>query len=144
MTSANEYIVLQNSNATLTKYFRVAQSGYHPVIEKAQNVNKTIGGIDVATGSLYHIHQYVLFLREEEESSGSSYGTLDDIKTFYSYNNPSGTPSNIIAFTDHFGNSHSVYMLGQFGEEPLTTILAGQHAWYLVPIVLQFIPEVQL
>jgi hypothetical protein len=143
------YIILTNSNASLSKKFVVAQGGYRVLLQKAQTENLTIGGVDVAMGTIHEIHEYQIKVREGRYtfwSSGSSqdipddYGVLSDLETFYRYNNPNGTPSNVITMTDHYGNVHQVLFVGEFPKTPVTTILDTAQAVYFLPVRFRIIP----
>lgn len=133
------YITLENSNASLTKRFRVIFQGYKRVKSKPSDFDKTIGGkIDYAVGAALTRWEYIIKVRETEDVA--NYGDKDDLETFYDYNNPQGTPSNVITMTDHFGVNHNVLMLGNFAEQPLSVSITGTTAWYHVQCVLQEIP----
>lgn len=126
------YIILTNSNASLSKQFKVLLEGYQPNRRKNATVNECINGsVDVAMGAIRDEHQYTIRVRHTE-TSGSTWGTLSDLETFYSYNQPGGTPSNIITLTDHEETSHNVIMLGDFGKQSLTSYITGSEAWFFV------------
>jgi len=143
------YIVLTNSNATLSMKFPVNQGGYRILLQKRQTENDTIGGVDVAMGTVVEVHEYMIRVRAGRFSiwsSGSSqevpddYGLLSDLETFYRYNNPNGTPSNVITLTDHYGVTHSIYFVGEFPKTPVTTILETAQAIYFIPVRFRIIP----
>lgn len=124
------YITLTNSNASLSKNFRVLLEGYRPSKRKNMTVTECInGGLDVSMGGIRETHQYTIRVRHTE-TSGS--GTLSDLETFYSYTNPSGTPSNIITLVDNDGNSHNCIMSGTFDKTSLTSFITGTEAWFFV------------
>ena len=141
---ANSYITLENSNASLSKYFRVMggpEGDYNDgMLSKSQEVNKTIGGgIDASVGAVYKTWNPTIMVRHTESESG--YGTLADLETFYSYNDPGGTPSNVITFTDHHaGAGVDVIMLGEFRKQCLGVSIEGANAWYHVKLELHEIP----
>ena len=141
--TTNKYITLADSVPVLSKRFRVVQSGYKPAKNKKQQIYETIGGgLDVSNGSIYESHQYVLRLREEEEDT--DYGTTHDLDYFYSLNDPqptAGSPGDLLTLTDHYGNIKYGYMVGDFIPEPVTTIIEGIYAWFLIPINLRILPD---
>jgi hypothetical protein len=149
--ATNKYIVISDyipdapGSPSRSKQFPVVQGGYKPIKDKKINFNETIrGGLDVGVGSIYETYQYVIRVRAEEEDI--AYGTLSDLDYFYSLNNPaptSGSPSNLIVLTDHYGLTHYGYFDGQFVPEPVTTIIEGIYAWFMVPIQLRLVPEDQ-
>jgi hypothetical protein len=121
----------------------VVQGGYKPTKDKKQNITETIqGGLDVAVGSMYEQHSYLIRLRQQEEDS--NFGTKDDLDFFYSLMDPaptSGSPGLLITLTDHYGATKHGYMDGQFTPEPVTTVLEGIYAWFMVPITIRIKPE---
>jgi len=134
------YIILTNSNASLSKQFVVLQTGFQPILEKAVNIKKTVDGeLDIAMGDVFETHKYTI--RCSETVADADWGTLDDLKTFFGYNNPNGTPSNIITLTDHKDDDFDCIMKGEFSESPLTTLIEGASAHFLVTVTLVFIPS---
>ena len=137
--ATNAYITLTNSDASLSKRFKVIESGYSVTIEKSQNVRKTISGsLDISTGGIYEIHSYTI--KVYDEVSDVNYGTRHDLETFFRYNNPNGTPSNLITMIDHFGDSHTVVMDGNFTHEALGAVIEGTNAVFLVQCMFRVIP----
>jgi hypothetical protein len=129
--------------------FKVMQGGYRILLQKMQTENNTIGGVDVAMGTIQEVHEYTMKVKEGRFTiwtSGSSqdvpddFGVLSDLETFYRYNNPNGTPSNIITMTDHYGVTHSIYFVGEFPKTPVTTILESAQAIYFIPVRFRMIP----
>ena len=138
--TTTSYFTLTNSNDSLEKRFKVIQSGYAPIAEKSQTIRKTLdGNLDVSVGAIYDRHEYVI--KVTEAVADSDYGTLDDLETFYRYNNPNGVPSNIVTLTDHYGGIHDVVMSGTFSPQPLGVLLEGNEAYYVVQCVFNFLPE---
>jgi len=136
--TTEKYFVLTNSNTTLSKRFRVLFEGYVPTIEKSQTIDKTLdGGLDVSMGGLYETHEYLVRVRYEE--TDSNYGTMDELKTFFSYNNPNGTPSNVLILTTHFGVNYNVMMVGNFAEKLLGVMIDGIYSFYVVQCTFLFI-----
>lgn len=140
----NPYITLTSDDTptpTLGGRYAVIQAdpGYTEQIRKAQSVNETIeGGLDVGMGGTYTTIKYMIRTRETEPDV--NYGDLADLKAMFKLTNPAGTPSNVLKLTDHYGNAHNVYMLGAFEYQPLTVILEGQNAWFIIPVTLQVVP----
>jgi len=135
------YFTLQNSNSSLTKRFRVIYGGYANTLEKAQTIEKTIAGdLDVSVGSIRESFAFVVRLRYEEENS--DYGTLNELKSFYSLNNTLGIPSNQITFTDHYGNQKVVIMAGNFNAQVQGIEIEGTTAWYIVNCMFMVINNI--
>lgn len=130
------YIIFQNSAATLTKRFRVIAEGYDDgTLDKSVSINKTIGGgIDVSQGAIYQAWNPVIRVKQDEPDT--NYGDLADLETFYSYNNPNGSPSDKITFTDHHGTTHTVVIIGEFKKSVLSARIEGSNAHYVVQITL--------
>jgi hypothetical protein len=129
------YIIIAESGG-LTRWFKVTH--LYPIIDPAKSINRTVdGGRDVAYGGVYESHQLVL--RVPQTGSGS-YGSLADLKTIFSRNNPSGTPSTRFTYTDNWGTAHSnaFFAPGATKIEPITTMLEGSSAWYLIPVEIMF------
>lgn len=138
MTSYN-YIILANSNNSLSKKFYVVAGGYEPVINKKGTIEDTLNGhIDYSVGSIQEIQN--LIIRVKHTSNEEGFGSVADLRALFSLNNPNGVPSNIITYTDHWGNTHSVYMFGSFEQNLLTTTIDGTEAVSLIKITLRFIP----
>jgi len=136
--TTEKYFVLTNSNNTLSKRFRVLFEGYVPIIEKSQTIDKTLdGGLDVSMGGLYETHEYLVRVRYEE--TDSNYGTMDELKTFFSYNNPNGTPSNVLILTTHLGVNYNVMMVGNFAEKLLGVMIDGIYSFYVIQCTFLFI-----
>ena len=136
--TTNKYFVLTNSNTTLSKRFRVLFEGYNPTIEKSQTIDKTLdGGLDVSMGGLYETHEYLVRVRYEEIDN--NYGTMEELKTFFSYNNPNGTPSNVLTLTTHFGDDYDVMMVGNFAEKVLGIMVDGIYSFYVIQCTFLFI-----
>lgn len=133
------YIILQDSTGS-GGYFAVVMGGYVPATDRQQQVRRTVGGtLDISQGANFENHQYTIRCRHTETRIG--YGTFGELKRLYKLNNPSGSPSDRITFTDHFGVAHYAYFQGKFPWEAVTTVLEGSDAWYFVPITLMLEPE---
>jgi hypothetical protein len=133
-----KYFTLATSNASLSKRFRVVADGFVDNLQKKQDVQTTIdGNLDVSVGSIFRTWNFVVRVRYEEEVDdygGADYGTYDELKQFFSYNNPTGTPSNVLTLTDHYGDTYSVVFADNFQGKPFATVLIGQDAWYWVNV----------
>lgn len=139
------YFVLKNSNNTLERRFRVIHPNYSEVLEKAVSVNRTLtGNLDIAVGSVQKKYGFVVRVREEEPADGDIYtvdwGTLDDLRTFYSYNNPNGSPSNVLTMTDHYGAESEVIMMGDLNAQIMGILVSGTSAWFTINCMFQVIP----
>lgn len=136
----NPYITLTNSTSTVTKYFRVVADGYDDGLpEKTVSMSKTVGGgIDVSQGAIYKSWSPTIKVRASEPETG--YGTMGELETFFSYNNPNGSPSDKITMIDHHGNSYTVVILGDMRKATLSAVIEGNSAWFLVRLRLQQVP----
>jgi len=132
---ANNYCTITNSDASLSKRFKAVQM--RPVFEKTFNSEKVSGGgLDITVGGVYKSWQLVFRVRyEHSDEYPEEYGLYDDLVTMYGYNNPNGTPSNALTLVDWWGNTHSpCYLVGRMVPEPLTTIIDGECANFIIPI----------
>lgn len=144
----NPYIVLATSTGSPSYKFKVVEGGYNVVLDKAQTENETIGGIDVAMGTVHEIHEYIVKVRQSRWiiSSGSyrqeedDVGILSNLEDFYRLNNPKATPTNVITLTDHYGVVKSVYFVGQFPKKPVSSIIEGGNAIFFMQIRFRVIP----
>jgi hypothetical protein len=133
---AEKYFVLSTSTGSLTKRFQILQSGYKNILEKTQTVDKTLdGNLDISMGGLYLRFEYLVRVREQEDRP--DYGDIADLKTFFSLNNPNGTPSNVITMTTNFGEEYNVVMLGSYSEQYLGVMITGPYSWALVQCYFQ-------
>ena len=138
MTSYN-YIELKSSDLSISKKFYVVIGGYEPNLRKLGTIEDTLnGGIDYSVGALRETHNVIIRVKHTSDETG--FGSLADLRSLFELNNPAGTPSNIITYVDHFGVSHNVYIVGDFGQSLLTTLIEGSQAVYLVKLALYFIP----
>lgn len=135
--TAYAYIILNNSNSSLTKRFRVVADGYdNGTPKKQQSLRQTVGGgIDVSQGAILRTWSPVFRVRHTEPVS--DYGTLGNLETFFGYINPNGTPTDKITFTDNHGTARTVIMVGDLRKSLLSATIEGSTAWYLVRVTLQ-------
>lgn len=128
-----DYIWLKTSDsgATKSKKFKVLAQDYDDgTLEKAEEVNKTIGGgIDHSVGAVYKTWAPIIRVRHTE--SETDFGTVADLEYFFSLNNPNGTPSNDITFIDHHQVSYTVHTVGKLTKNLLGSEIEGSEAWYL-------------
>jgi hypothetical protein len=106
--------------------------------DKAQEIQRTAGGLDVATGRVYKVFQY--HVRVPEEAPTPEWGTREDIIWFYGLCNPNVSPKNVLTLVDHYGDSHNVVFHGKLTPEPITSIIIGSEASYIILIELHGIP----
>lgn len=136
-TMSVSYITLTTSDASLSVKFRVIAAGYDDgSLEKAESRVRTIGGgIDHAMGAVYKTWTPTIKVRHTESDAG--YGTLAELEYLYSLNNPNGTPSNVLTFTDHHSVQHQVRTVGPFQKSFLGSSIEGSEAWAVVQIRLE-------
>jgi hypothetical protein len=139
----NDYFTLMNSDGTLIRNFTVLQSGFSPAYEKSQTIEKTLdGNLDISLGGIYRRDEYVIKVREQEDRE--DFGTIDDLRTFFSYNDPNGSPSNVITFITHREIAYNIIMTGNFQEQYLGFMLEGDQSWALVKCTFQFLSTVPI
>jgi len=132
---SNEYIILEDSSSN-QYYFRVLfpDGGYRPLWHKIQNMQLTVTGkVDMQVGPVLRQWTYSLMVSDSETGN---YGDMSDLRTLYQLNDPDGTPSNLLTLTDHYGNTHDVYLMGDMIEEPMSPKIEGSCAWFRVTIRL--------
>jgi hypothetical protein len=128
-----KYFTLTDSNASHSKRFRVVADGFVDNLSKKQDIQTTVdGNLDISVGSIFRTWQFVIRVRETEEDG--DYGDYDDLKRFYKYNNPNGTPSNILTMVDHYGDTYNVVFTDTFQAKPFATTLEGTEAWYWINV----------
>lgn len=133
----NKYITLTDSEGPLyglSKRFKVI-SMKMPLMRTDSIRHAVDGSIDKANGAIIAMFRYLI--RVPMEEADVNYGDLEDLKTLYLLNNPNGTPSDLITLTDHFGDTHECYFVGDFDADNLTTVIDGENAHFIVPITLQ-------
>jgi len=135
------YFTLRDSTNTLDKRFRVIHGGWNPIMFKKQTEKTTLdGNYDVAQGGIYHRHEYIVKIRDDEPDM--NYGNVEDLRTFFSYNEPNpspGNPSNRLHFADHFGNQWIVMMAGDFIPQTLSVVMEGEYSSYNIKVVFLFL-----
>lgn len=131
-----DYIWLKTSDGGVTKSkkFKVIAQDYDDgTPEKAEEVNKTVGGgIDHSVGAVYMTWAPIIRVRHTE--SAPDFGNMADLEYFYSLNNPNGTPSNNITLIDHHQTTYIVHTVGKLTKNLLSCEIEGSEAWYLYKI----------
>jgi hypothetical protein len=130
------YIVLSNSDYSVSVRYRVVMGTLAPLRQRQQTRKRTLTGkSDSQSGNQYQ--GWSMTLRVHAASDLAGYGLLADLETLYSYNNPSGVPSNQIHYTDHLGVDTLVEFVGNLSKDNLTPYLDGPDAAYLIPITIE-------
>lgn len=133
---ATTYIILTNSNASLSRKFAVLHAGYAPGLEKVGVRRLSVTGkVDNQVGPV--LRRWVYTVRTWEASPPTDYGTLANLKTLFSLNDPWGTPSNVITLTDFDDVAYSVYLTNVLAEKPDTYAVLGDDARFSVEIHMQ-------
>jgi hypothetical protein len=130
------YITLANSlNASPLRYEAIQ---FSPPLIRTDTIELTLGGkTDKQNGPIIKQRKYTLRVPIDTPSKGANYGTYSDLRTLFLLSNAMLSPSDVIILVDHFCATGSVYFIGDAVPEPLTTILEGENAWYMVNITLQ-------
>jgi hypothetical protein len=140
MTITNYFTLTTSDGSTLSKQFRVVEGGFKVFKEKKQSDETTLDGYpDISQGGIYKTFNFTVKVYESDpdNTGGSPWGELADLEQFYDYNNPNGTPSNVLTMVDHYGDTLYVMFMGQFSLEPATVHLEGNNAIYFIPISLK-------
>jgi hypothetical protein len=133
------------SGPTTTKKFRVVDGGYAPYLEKAENMDVTVEGkLDISQGAVHKAYDFIVKVYQEDPSGDSSYATYADLETFFRYNKPLGSPSNMFYMTDHYGEHSYVKFGGQLKQQPATVFLEGKNAIYFIQISLKVLDQVDI
>ena len=64
----------------------------------------------------------------------SFFGTLSDLESFFDYKT---SPGDKITYTDFFGTSFTVYLIGDYLAEPQTPALDGATDFWIVPLMIR-------
>lgn len=130
------YIILERSNHSGDKWFTAIQ--YTPSLTKGDTIEYALdGSIDKQNGPVTTQFRYQL--RVPCDTPPNNYGDYADLLAFFRLANSNLTPSDVIILTDHFGTAYDVYFVGNMSPEPLTTVLEGPNAWFLINITFQVI-----
>lgn len=120
---------------------RVIQSGRNRTLEKTQGRDTTIGGgLDITMGGVYEIHNYTIRVCHDDPIAG--YISYEVLEYLYRLNNPNGSPSNLIKFTDHYGVLHDAHLTGNFDDSLLGCSVEGETAWWIVKLKIEIKPSV--
>ena len=114
---ANSYITLDNSNSSLTKKFRCTI--FSKVISKIGAKRLTVTGkVDNQVGPAKNSFQIMVRAYETDptdpgktDGATEGFGTLAHLETFFAYDEPSGTPTNVINIKHFDGTTNwDVYL----------------------------------
>lgn len=136
------YMRLVNSDSSIDRKFKVVQGSLRHPVQKTQTRQRTVTGkADTQEGAHIAMHSMTLKVRHTESLSG--YGTLAELKTFFSYKNPNAVPSTQITYYENLspdgttGYSHTVEMVGDWDPEMVTYVEHGASGYFYVPILLE-------
>ena len=139
--ATRNYIVLANSDSSLSKQFKVVQGTLEPKTSKMQTIDYTLGGrLDVTEGPQPVVRAFTVKTYNYPTGTlpaGAQWGVLDDLKVLYRLRNPLGTPSHVITLVDHLGASHTGYLVGDFSEKNITPSLDGPNGEMYVACLFQ-------
>jgi hypothetical protein len=136
--ATNKYIVLENSNGSLIKWFKAIDLKVPE--PRTDSLRFAVDGTpDKASGPILRAFMYVL--RVPEDDQGNDYGDMTDLRTLWRLTNPNAVPSDVITLTDHYGSKFDCFFTGSLEPTPLTTMLEGSNAWHIVQINLQYIRD---
>lgn len=140
--ATTDYFTLASSDLSLVKRFQVVYGGWRPTWFKSETINRTLDGkIDASRGKVWQVHEYLV--RVPYEVTDQNYGTLDDLKAFFSFCNPAGTPTDQIELTDHFGVTYTALFTKEFGPDPLGILIEGPYSSYIVRCTFECIDIVE-
>lgn len=144
-----DYIILRNSVEQAAyqanpavhqgKKFKVVfGNGFQESESKnEQQADFTLGGtLDLSSGYVFYRWRGVLrvYYTPTAAAQADGFGSYHDLRVYHRYNNPLGSPSNLITLVDHAGINHIGYLLGDFTPEPVVTSLTGAEAQYFIPV----------
>lgn len=133
------YCEIWTAGSTLGGKFAIVRDGHNEIIRKKSTVEETMdGGIDVQVGGVHKMFQHIIRVRHTEPESG--YGTFDELRQLYELNNPKGTPSNLLWYTDNVGSVMQIYMVGDFQGALLGCQIEGETAWWDVQVMMRVKP----
>ena len=138
-----KFIALRNSNSSLAHKLRVYFAGFEPVRVKSGRMQRTVTGhLDNQVGPVirhwrYNIKVYAGSDPGNPQGDSLHYGTREDLRTFFEYNDPAATPSNVLSLWVHgqtydTDTPYTVYLVGTLPEHLVTfNVTAGE---YSVPV----------
>lgn len=104
----NDYIILDS------KYYTAPFGEFHPERTKPARIRTTLSGsVDVTYGPAV-VQAWEGNIWAPVSASGS-YGTIGDLRTTIA-------KMQSVSYTDHYGNSHTVHIIGPFRERALTPV----------------------
>ena len=145
------YITIRNSvqqatydadpapNTETGKRFKVVQGGLIPLLRKRQTMDDALDGTtDISVGSIKMSVKYTIRVPEAQPTTEDPLlGDKGDLDALFLLNDTSpapGSPSNLVTIVDHLGESKDGFLVGDHSPQPLTTILTGEEAHYLIQI----------
>jgi hypothetical protein len=135
MVTRNYITLADSTNATPLRY---EATQFVPPLIRSDTLELTLGGkTDKQNGPVIKQHKYTLRVPIDTPSKGANYGTYSDLRTLFLLSNSGLTPSDVIILVDHFCATASAYFVGDAMPEPLTTVLEGENAWYMVNVTFQ-------
>lgn len=140
--TVERYFTLTNSNTSLSKRFRVAINDFSRPFEKRGEVNTTVDAeLDISRGGIYRTFNWTIMVRETEPDI--DYGDIYDLQEFFSYNDPNGTPSDILTLTTHEGDTFLVVIPPSiFDPVPIGIMIQGEDAWFYPKVKFQVLSAV--
>lgn len=133
-------ITLISSNGSFWKYFRVLQEGYDDGSwNRNESLRRTVEGKhDRSIGSTYRTWSTIILVRHTETET--SYGDIEDLRTFYKYNDVAGSPSTKITFIDHRGDTAYVNLVGTMKGAFLGLQVEGTTSWLIYKLTFVEVP----
>jgi hypothetical protein len=137
------YIRLVNSNDSLDKRFRVLFQNRDVGPAAQRSIRRGVTGkLIVTQGVRKREWDLVLKIYETDPLTGSGYGNLADLETFFNLANPAATPSDVITLYDNYdangdgtGDQYTVKITSaKLPYAAMSPLLTGANAWGRVPI----------
>lgn len=128
--SMNAYV--RFVNGAVDKKYAFMWAGFVDGIQRNQNVQISANGrLDVQQGAMYRFWQGTVKAYLVAQATG--FGTRADLETFFTL----PAPLNNLIFYDHYGNSHSVYILGDWTPQSQMPMLDDAGNYWIVPMIIQ-------
>ena len=114
---ANSYLLFTNSNDSLIKKFRCTL--FSKILQKGGAKRITVTGkVDNQVGPAKNSFQIIIRAYEADptdptktDGATEGFGTLAHLETFFAYDEPTGTPTNVINILDFDGSTNwDVYL----------------------------------
>lgn len=127
------YIWLRDSLG-FEKQFKVVNTNIdNKNLDKAVRLQYTTEGVvDVSVSE--ERKTWTLTLRMKREDT--TWGDLEDLEHFYSLNDPQGSPTNVLVFTDNNQNNYNVYLIQPNTKQYMTYTTQSGNALVFVQILL--------